>query len=188
MSQNLFKWTEAQMIRAVETSCRVWQEQLHLRDITVRVAITDMRDSPWLQVSADNGYENTDCAYISVAHSALRHTTAHEVFSGALHELLHVMLWPMSLAIEHLKTNFLAASQYRMIDDALHRGNEAVVYKLERLWMAMPHMSVYLPSPEAGPEFFEPSAQISLRWPAGNVPVSTASDRAVSTLPVSGVD
>ena len=187
MTQNLFKWTEPQMIRAVETSCRVWQEQLHLRDIQIRVQIDDRRDEPWLQVSADNGHENTDCAYITVARSALRSVSAHDVFSGALHEMLHVMLWPMSLAIESLRSNFLAPSQYRMIDDALHRGNEAIVYKLERLWMAMPHMAAYIPSPDAGAEFFEPSAQISLRWPGKAEPVASHGP-AVSTLPVSGAD
>lgn len=129
------EWTDESIIAEFEKHLPYWQEKLRLRDISFTVkVVASIEGSPnaWCHVARANCEDNFYAANIFISRSQLAGTTPRDVWETVAHEMVHVMNWAMSAALEPMKDH-LSVSQRNMANALLARGNEILSYKWEAI-------------------------------------------------------
>lgn len=128
-------WTEETIVAEFRTHIAYWQEKLRLRDIAFRVRILDYisdDDGAWCAVCRDNGGANMYGCDFKIRRGMFENETRLDVWKTCAHELVHVMNWSMSQALDELK-DWFSTSQMNLAKSLLRSGNEHLAYKWEEI-------------------------------------------------------
>lgn len=123
-------WADVQP--RVQALIRFWQVQLDLQDLYIFLEFHPEIDADtYAKVEMKGSGQDSHCVRLSIG-PAFFELPPEEMASVVLHELIHVLLWPLSDALTPTYSQF-TTTQQELIDGLVLHGDEASTYRLERI-------------------------------------------------------